>query len=109
MAPQDIRDIVPDTIRSVAPETDVGRIPPDRPLRQAVELDSMDWLNVIAGMEERLSLEIPPSDHARLLTLDWIVDYVAPGRPAVPRSLVRRHRSRRRCRARSMSFAARRC
>jgi acetyltransferase len=77
MGPQAIRDIVLDTIHSVAPETDVSQIPPDRPLREAVELDSMDWLNVVCRLEERLSLEIPPCDHARLSTLDVIVDYIA--------------------------------
>jgi acetyltransferase len=77
MGPQAIRDIVLDTIHSLAPEADVRGIPPRLPLRQAVELDSMDWLNVFAGLEERLSLAIPPADHARLSTLDAIVDYVA--------------------------------
>jgi acetyltransferase len=78
---EEIRSAVLATIESIAPDTDVQRIRPDRPLRQQIELDSMDWLNVIAGLHEKLSIEIPESDYARLTTLDSIVTYAA-GRQA---------------------------
>jgi acyl carrier protein/GNAT superfamily N-acetyltransferase len=77
MTPQAIRGIVLDTIRSLALEASAGEAPPDRPLRDALELDSLDWLNFIAGLEDRLSIRIPPTDHGRLATVDAIVDYVA--------------------------------
>lgn len=77
MDPDAIRDLVLETIGSIAPEKDARQIRPDLPLRQAIELDSMDWLNVIAGLEERLGVEIPPGEQARLVTIDAIVDHVA--------------------------------
>ena len=77
MQVEDIRRAVYATIESIAPDADVRRIRPDQPLRQQIDLDSMDWLNVIAGLNARLSIEIPQSDYGRLASLDSIVTYVA--------------------------------
>ena len=44
--------------------------PPTRPLREQVDLDSMDWLNVILGLHQRFGVDIPEADYARLVTLD---------------------------------------
>gem|GEM_PF-101448 len=74
---EEIRRAVQVTIESIAPETDVQRLRPGQPLRQPLELDSMDWLNVIASLHDGLSIEIPESDYGRLATLDSIVTYVA--------------------------------
>jgi acetyltransferase len=46
-------------------------------LRQQIELDSVDWLNVIVSLHDKLSIEIPETDYGRLDTLDSIVTYVA--------------------------------
>ena len=37
----------------------------------------MDWLNFLVALHERLKVEIPESDYARLATLDQTVDYLA--------------------------------
>jgi GNAT superfamily N-acetyltransferase/acyl carrier protein len=73
----EIRSAVRATVESIAPESDVQLIRPDWPLRQQIELDSMDWLNMIAGLHDRLKVDIPESDYGRLTTLDSIVAYVA--------------------------------
>ena len=72
----DVRGAVLATIASIAPDTDVQRIRPDQPLRQQIDLDSMDWLNVMVDLGDRLSIQIPESAYGRLATLDSIVDYV---------------------------------
>lgn len=72
----DFRAAVLDTLASVAPETDLQSLRTDVPLRQQIDLDSIDWLNVVVGLCERLSVDIPESDYARLATLDQIVAYV---------------------------------
>jgi acetyltransferase len=72
-----IRRAVSATIASIAPETDVQRIRPDQALRQQIDLDSMDWINLIAGLHDRLLIDIPESDHDRLTTLDSMVAYIA--------------------------------
>lgn len=73
----EIRKAVLETIASVAPETDPQAIRPGQPLRRQVDLDSMDWLNVIGALQQRLSIEIPDADAGRLSTLDSIVAYLA--------------------------------
>jgi acyl carrier protein/GNAT superfamily N-acetyltransferase len=73
----DIRKAVVATIEAIAPGTDVQRLRPDRPLREQIALDSMDWLNVVVGLHERLSIEIPESDYGRLTTLASTVAYLA--------------------------------
>lgn len=46
-------------------------------MRQQIDLDSMDWLNLLASLQERLQVDIPESDHGRLTTLDSIAAYMA--------------------------------
>jgi acyl carrier protein len=78
-----IRNAVLATIARIAPETEMQSLRPDRPLREQLDLDSMDWVNLIAGLHERLHVDIPESDYARLTTLDAVVAYLA-SRAAAP-------------------------
>jgi acetyltransferase len=80
---EEIRAAVQATLAAVAPEADVHAIRPDQPLRGQIDLDSMDWINVIAGLHDRLRIDIPESDYERLTTLDALVAYLA-SRPAAP-------------------------
>ncbi len=77
MKQQDIRAGVLAAIRAIAPEVEEGDIAPDRLLREQVDLDSMDWLNVIVGLHQRFGIDIPEADYAGLTTLDVMVAYVA--------------------------------
>ena len=72
-----LRDGVIAALQAVAPEVEPDELRPDRPLRDQVDLDSMDWLNVIVGFHERFGVDIPEADYARLTTLDTIVAYLA--------------------------------
>ena len=75
MDKSEIRAAVLTTIKGIAPEIDENELQRDQPLRDQVDLDSMDWLNVIIGFHARLRVDIPEADYARLTTLDAIVDY----------------------------------
>lgn len=81
----DIRKAVRATIEAIAPGTDLQGISPDRPLREQIALDSMDWLNVVVALHERLSIDIPESDYGRLATLDSMVAYLASRRAELRR------------------------
>ena len=50
---------------------------PAQPLREQIDLDSFDFLNVIIRLHEILGIDIPESDYAELATLDGAVDYLA--------------------------------
>ena len=73
----DIRATVLEVLLGIAPEVEVGELLAGQPLREQVDLDSMDWLNVIVGLHQRFGVEIPEADYARLATLDQIVAYLA--------------------------------
>ena len=63
-------------LRGIAPEVEPGDIEPATPLRQQVDLDSMDWLNFLIGLHQRLGVNIPEADYAQLVTLDNVLDYL---------------------------------
>ena len=79
---QDIRAAVVDAIATVAPETDKAALAPDRPLREQVELDSVDWVNVIEALCDRLQVDIPEADYGRLTTIDSITACIEARREA---------------------------
>ncbi|MBM3392373.1 MAG: acyl carrier protein [Betaproteobacteria bacterium] len=76
MEEQELRAVVVATLKSIAPEVDESDLRPDRPLRNQVDLDSMDWLNFLIGLHEKLKVEIPEADYARLVTLGDVLDYL---------------------------------
>ena len=71
-----LRVQVLEAIRSVAPEVDAASLDATRPLRDQVDLDSMDWLNVMIALDARLGVKVPEADYARLDTLGRLVEYL---------------------------------
>jgi acyl carrier protein len=63
-------------LKTLAPEMDAAELVADAPLRKQIDLDSMDWLNVLAAIHERLGVNIPETDYGKLATLDSIVVYL---------------------------------
>lgn len=80
---EEIRTAVLAIVKRLAPEIDPARIIPDKPLRTQIDLDSMDWLNVLATIHEKLGVNIPETDYGKVVTLDGIVAYLAEKIPAV--------------------------
>jgi len=74
--PDEIRQIIFDVLGAIAPEIEPDTILPDKPLREQVDLDSFDFLNVIIRLHEVLGIDIPESDYAELATLDGAIDYL---------------------------------
>jgi acyl carrier protein len=73
---EQIRAKVLDIIKILAPETDTGNIVSDLPLRKQIDLDSMDWLNVLEAIRERIGVDVPETDYGKLGTLDNVVAYL---------------------------------
>jgi len=63
-------------LQSIAPEVEEQELRPERPLRSQVDLDSMDWLNFLVAVHEKLRVDIPETDYARLVTLNDLVAYL---------------------------------
>ncbi|MBZ0126614.1 MAG: acyl carrier protein [Rhodocyclaceae bacterium] len=76
MEEKELRAVVVATLKTIAPEVEEGDLRPDRPLRNQVDLDSMDWLNFLIGLHEKLKVDIPEADYAKLVTLGDVLDYL---------------------------------
>ena len=73
----DIRKVVQEELSNIAPEVDLASIDPASDLREAIDIDSMDFLNFITAIHHRLGVEIPELDYPKLITLDGAVAYIA--------------------------------
>lgn len=60
----------------IAPDADLSRLRGDAPLREELDIDSMDLLNLVVAVADQLHIEIPERDYGRLATLDAMVEYV---------------------------------
>ena len=76
MTREQLKTVALEVLRGIAPEVEAGDIEPMTPLRYQVDLDSMDWLNFLIGLHQRLGVNIPESDYAKLVTLDNVLDYL---------------------------------
>ena len=63
-------------LRLIAPEVTSGSIRPDQPLREQLEIDSMDFLNFAIRLHKEFAVEIPESDYKFLDTINHCVAYV---------------------------------
>jgi acyl carrier protein len=72
----DIRTAVFACLKTIAPEAQEADIRPDRPLRDQVDLDSMDWLNFLVALHQKLGVDIPETDYGKLTTWDAILGYL---------------------------------
>lgn len=70
-----LRGTILDVLGSIAPELDPANVHPDEPLREQIDLDSFDFLNVLIALNERLGVEVPEKDYAEVQTLNSMVHY----------------------------------
>jgi acyl carrier protein len=72
-----LRQSIFDTLHRIAPELSPEELKPAVPLRDQVDLDSMDWLNFLVALHDKLGVDIPEADYAKLVTFDDLVAYLA--------------------------------
>ena len=76
MTENDIRTVLRDELSNIAPEADLTSLDPAADLREALDIDSMDFLNFITAIHQRLGVDIPEIDYAKLFTLKGAIDYL---------------------------------
>ncbi len=81
IASPEIKDAVFKVLARIAPEADLSKIGPDENLREALDIDSFDFLQFMIGLHESLAIEIPESDYPQLTTLGGILRYLAAKHP----------------------------
>jgi acyl carrier protein len=76
MSTVDVRNVVRAELSNIAPEVDIAQIDGAADLREALDIDSMDFLNFITAVHHRLGIDIPELDYPKLITLDGAVGYL---------------------------------
>jgi acyl carrier protein len=71
------RQAVLEQLGEIAPEIDLASIDADANLRDEYDLDSMDFLNFVIGLHQRLGIDIPEADYPRLSTVSACIAYLA--------------------------------
>ena len=77
MTDDEIRNTVLRALGEVAPEADPDELDPELPLRDQLDIDSMDFLNFVIALDAALGVPIPESDYPKLATLDGCVAYLS--------------------------------
>ena len=81
MTPAEVRTVFLAALASIAPEADLSGIDPHADLRDQLDLDSMDILNLAVALHDRLGIDIPEADYAKLATLENALSYLAAAQP----------------------------
>ena len=77
MTVDEIRALVIAELSNIAPDMDVAAVKPEADLREALDIDSMDFLNFVTALHQKLGIDIPERDYPKLVTLNCAVAYVA--------------------------------
>jgi acyl carrier protein len=78
MTTTDIRDEILDILSDIAPDEDLSNIDADKPFREQLELDSMDFLDIVMELRKRHRIQIPEEDYKQLASLASTVAYLEP-------------------------------
>lgn len=78
MTTSEVRQIVLDIIADIAVDDDVTSISDAKPLREQLDLDSMDFLDIVMELKKRHKIEVPQEDYGQLATMDSCVAYLTP-------------------------------
>jgi acyl carrier protein len=76
MTEADIRAVLHEELGNIAPEIDLQKVDASADLREALDIDSMDFLNFVTAIHHRLGVDIPELDYPKLVTLDGAVSYL---------------------------------
>jgi acyl carrier protein len=75
---EEIITAIKDILSTIAPDEDVSSLKTDVRLREQIELDSMDFLDIVMELRKRYGVQVPEEDYKELATLDGCVSYLEP-------------------------------
>jgi acyl carrier protein len=78
MTASQVRQVVIDIIADIAPDEDVTVLDDKKSLREQLDLDSMDFLDIVMELRKRHKVEVPQEDYPKLATLESCVAYLSP-------------------------------
>lgn len=78
MTGEDVRTVIIDILADIAPDEDVSSINDQDNLRDQIDLDSMDFLDIVMELRKRFNIEVPEKDYGNLATMAGCVTYLQP-------------------------------
>ena len=78
MTRDDIKEAVKEILGEIAPDEDLGNLREEVSFRDQLELDSMDFLDIVMELRKRYGIEVPEEDYPKLASLDSCVEYLGP-------------------------------
>ncbi|MCY2993870.1 MAG: acyl carrier protein [Planctomycetota bacterium] len=78
MSPAEIREQVIDILKDIAPDEDLSQLQDEVPFREQLELDSMDFLDIVMELRKRHRVQIPEEEYKQLASMQSTVTYLAP-------------------------------
>ena len=78
MTADDIREAILEILSDIAPDEDLSDLKPDVAFREQLELDSMDFLDIVMELRKRYRVQIPEEEYTRLASMNSTVEYLEP-------------------------------
>ncbi len=78
MTLEEIKNVILEIIQEIDEDADVQELKPDQALRDQLDLDSMDFLDIVMELRKRYKIQIPEADYPQLASLDSCVNYLVP-------------------------------
>jgi acyl carrier protein len=74
----EIKEAVRDILSNIAPDEDLSGLKEDVAFREQLELDSMDFLDIVMELRKRYRIQIPEDDYMHLASMNSTVQYLEP-------------------------------
>lgn len=78
MKAEEIRATILEVMHEIVPDEDLSNLKGDMRIRDQIEMDSMDFLDIIMELRKRYGIIVPEDDYMELSTLDGSVAYLEP-------------------------------
>ena len=78
MTRDEIKDAIIEIINNILPEGDCSKVDPEKKLRDQLELDSMDFLDIVMELRKQYKVQVSEADYPQLATLNSCVNYLEP-------------------------------
>ncbi len=72
----ELKSLIIDLLAQIAPEADFDDLEDDEDIREALDIDSFDFLNFLIALNEQTGIEIPEADYGQLNTMEELVAYL---------------------------------
>ncbi|MBG6185742.1 acyl carrier protein [Flavobacterium sp. CAN_S2] len=81
MNEEEIKEIVFQLLKKIAPDTEPSTLKPDENIRETLNIDSFDSLQFIVALNKKRGIEIPEEDYGKIATLKALTAYIKNKKP----------------------------